>query len=47
MECANIEHFGILETCEAGNPGTAADLMSAHIEGAERAFLKHLSLPQP
>ncbi len=46
MERANVEHFAILEACEAGDAEEAAALTAAHIEGVKRSFLEHLSLLQ-
>jgi DNA-binding GntR family transcriptional regulator len=43
MERANVEHFEILEACEAGDAQKAAELTAAHIQGVKDSFLTHLS----
>lgn len=50
MDRAGHEHLAILEACEAGDPGSAADLLSEHIIGAKLSLLEHfpkLNAPSP
>lgn len=43
MERAGREHDQILDACEAGDAGRAADLTRSHIEGAKVSLLNHLT----